>query len=159
MDKVLKVKTIAEEFAKKLNLEIIDVEWVKEYDQYVMRIIADKDGGIDIDDLTNLNEMISNKLDELDFIDQEYNLEVSSPGIERPLKNDNDILKNLKEYIHVDLIDDLIINKTNYGKEIEGYLEDYKDNIVYLKANFKGRIKLLEINKEKTKLIRLAIKF
>ena len=90
---IAKVKKIALEKATALNLELIDVEWVNEFGTFILRITADTEVGLTIDESAALNEAISEALDEFDFIEEEYMLEVSSPGIERELKTEEDIQK------------------------------------------------------------------
>lgn len=164
MNYVDKVKTLAEEKSSKLGLTIESVEWVFENGVYILRIIADKDNGLDIDDATALNEAMSDALDKENFIEEEYMLEVSSPGIERELKNDNDIKKNIGEYVHIDFINKFGITKDSYLTEIEGFIDsvlerDEKIAILVLRINIKGRVKKIEIEKENIKFIRKAIKF
>lgn len=164
MNYVDKVKTLAEEKASKLGLTIESVEWVFENGVYILRIIADKDNGLDIDDATALNESMSDALDKENFIEEEYMLEVSSPGIERELKNDNDIKKNIGEYVHIDFINKFGITKDSYLTEIEGFIDsvlerDEKIAALVLRINIKGRVKKIEIEKENIKFIRKAIKF
>ncbi len=156
---VTKVTKIANEKAKLLNLSIEEVEWVNESNTYIMRIIADSKEGLDIDQATDLNTLISDELDKHDFIEEEYMLEVSSPGIERKLKNEEDYLNNINEYIHIDFLNDFEISKTNLVKEVEGTLKAYADECFDVEINIKGRIKTLKIEKNKIKLIRKAIKF
>ena len=70
--------------------ELVDVEYVKEKKQYYLRIYVDRrPGGIDIEEIANLSELVSEKLDELDPdpFPEPYILELSSPGLERPIKN------------------------------------------------------------------------
>ncbi|ABB15696.1 MULTISPECIES: ribosome maturation factor RimP [Carboxydothermus] len=81
-----KVWPLAERVGGELNLEVVDVEFVKEAGRYFLRIYIDKDEGVDLDDCQNFSERIGVILDEEDPIPQSYYLEVSSPGIERPLK-------------------------------------------------------------------------
>ena len=164
MNYVDKVKVLAEAEAKKLGLTIESIEWVFENEVYILRIIADKDDGLDINDATSLNEAMSEVLDREDFIDEEYMLEVSSPGIERELKNDNDIKKNIGEYVHIDFCNKFGITKDSFINEIEGYIDsveekDNKISLIVLKINIKGRVKRIEIEKENIKFIRKAIKF
>ena len=164
MNYVDKVKTLAEEKASKLGLTIESVEWVFENGVYILRIIADKDNGLDIDDATALNEAMSDALDKENFIEEEYMLEVSSPGIERELKNDNDIKKSIGEYVHIDFINKFGITKDSYLAEIEGFIDsvlerDEKIATLVLRINIKGRVKKIEIEKENIKFIRKAIKF
>ena len=159
MDYVKRVSEIANKFASELGLRIESVEWVMEFNTRIMRVIADSDNGLDIDDATKLNELISNQLDLEDFIEEEYMLEVSSPGAERELKTDEDLKRFLKSYIHIDFKDTFSLEKGNSVKSIEGYLEDFNNDTIAVKINLRGRIKLVLVEKSKILLVRLAIKF
>ena len=145
---------IANNCAKELNLEIIEVEYVKEFGSMVLRIIADSEGGLDINQATALNEAIGEVLDKEDFIDEEYSLEVSSPGLERELKNEADYIKYIGSYICI-YTKEKVLNKN----EVYGDLLDYSDGTFKLKVNLKGRMKEIEINKEIIEKVRLAVKF
>lgn len=86
-----KVPSLIEELAKpivdELNLELVDIEFVKEGRNWFLRVYVDTpEGGIDIDQCAQVSERLSLLLDEKDPITQNYYLEVSSPGAERPLK-------------------------------------------------------------------------
>ena len=160
MNKIInQIKERAIEIANELELEIIDVEWVNEFGTNILRIIADSKDSLNIDQATALNEAISLELDKLDLIEDEYMLEVSSPGIERELKTDEDINNNIDGYVHVDFNTHFPITAKTKVLEIEGYLRGYSNNILEIEYNNKGQIKKLQINKEEIKLIRQAIKF
>lgn len=75
------------------GLELVDVEYVRERDWF-LRVFIDKEGGIDIDDCSAVSNALAKKLDEEDFIREKYYLEVSSPGIDRPLKKDKDLVSH-----------------------------------------------------------------
>ena len=72
------------------NLELFDLEFVKEGPNWYLRIYIDKEGGVTIDDCEAVSRAAEKLLDEKDPIDHAYILEVSSPGIDRPLKRDQD---------------------------------------------------------------------
>ena len=72
------------------GLELVDVEYVKEGAHWYLRLYIDKEGGVDLDDCTHVSHSVSEVLDQKDPITQAYMLEVSSPGLERPLKKDED---------------------------------------------------------------------
>jgi ribosome maturation factor RimP len=74
-------------------LELVDVEYVKEGSQRYLRLYIDKEGGVDFDDCEAVSRYVGKKLDELDPIPEAYFLEVSSPGIERPLKREADFVR------------------------------------------------------------------
>ena len=82
------VKKIAEPLAEELGYFLWDVEYVKEGADMYLRITIDSEEGITIDDCEKMHRAIDPLLDEADPIEDAYHLEVSSPGIERDLKND-----------------------------------------------------------------------
>lgn len=93
------VAPIAESF----GLEVIEVLYEKKYDGMNLTIVIDKDGGVDINDCEKLHRAIDAPLDELDPIDCAYILNVSSPGLDRPLKTERDYKRNLNKKISVKL--------------------------------------------------------
>ena len=82
------VRTIAEPLAEELGYVLWDVEYVKVGADMYLRITIDSEEGITIDDCEKMHRAIDPLLDEADPIDEAYHLEVSSPGIERELKED-----------------------------------------------------------------------
>lgn len=84
------VMGLTEPIVSSLNLELVDVEYIKEGSAWFLRIFIDKPGGITHDDCQAVSERLGKLLDEKDPILQSYVLEVSSPGIERPLKKRED---------------------------------------------------------------------
>lgn len=135
----------------KLNFELVDIEYKKEGKDWYLRVYIDKDGGITIDDCQMLSEILSEKLDEKDPINHSYILEVSSPGLDRPLKKDKDFEKFKGRKINIKLFEAL-----NGRKEFTGTLKDFDGiNIVILDANNN----LITIPKEKTSSVRLEIEF
>ena len=93
------VAPIAESF----GLEVIEVLYEKKYDGMNLTIVIDKDGGVDINDCEKLHRAIDAPLDELDPIDCAYILNVSSPGLDRPLKTERDFKRNLNKKISIKL--------------------------------------------------------
>ena len=71
------------------RFELVDVEYVKEAGNWYLRVYIDKEGGITVDDCELISRAFSDLLDEADFIEDSYILEVSSPGLGRPLKKEN----------------------------------------------------------------------
>lgn len=105
-----KVKHLVEPQVSELGLELVDIEYVKEGSYWYLRVYIDKDGGVDIDDCADVSHKVSEVLDRENPIPQAYMLEVSSPGIERPLNKKEDYTKYQGELV------------TIYSKEpIEGY--------------------------------------
>ena len=81
-------------------LELVDVEYVKERDWY-LRVFLDKQGGIEIEDCQWVSERLEEQLDRLDPIKESYILEVSSPGLDRPLKKEKDFLRHIGDKIEI----------------------------------------------------------
>jgi len=98
---VNKVRQMIEPIIAELKLELVDVEYLKEGAHWYLRIYIDKDGGVDIDDCATVSQKVSAILDKEDPIPQAYMLEVSSPGIERPLKSEKDYQKYQGELVSV----------------------------------------------------------
>ncbi|MGL4790862.1 MAG: ribosome maturation factor RimP, partial [Anaerotignaceae bacterium] len=85
------------------NFELVDVEFIKEGQNWYLRIYVDKDGGISIDDCELVSKAFEKIVDEKDPIEQAYILEVSSPGIDRPLKKEADFVKFKGELVDIKL--------------------------------------------------------
>ena len=110
------VAPIAEGF----GLEVIEVLYEKKYDGMNLTVVIDKEGGVTIDDCEKLHRAIDGPLDELDPIDVAYILNVSSPGIDRPLTLERDYKRNLNKKISVKLYKPLD-GKKNYDGVLIGY--------------------------------------
>ena len=150
----LKSEKLAKKCAQDLNLEIVEVEYVKEHGIKILRIIADSSEGLTVDEATALNEKISEALDKEDYIHEEYYLEVSSPGLERELKKESDITGAIGEYICIRTYE-----KVENMKEIYGDLVSYDGEKFVLDCVIKGRNKKIEIEKNKVSKVRMAVKF
>lgn len=149
-----KIEDIANKCAQQLNMEIISVEYVKEFGMNILRIIATKDPEFTIDDSTDLNKLISDELDKVDLINEEYYLEVSSEGIEKELRTDSDISNAVGEYICI-----RVYEKIEGKKELYGDLEKFENNNLFVNLDIKGQKKQVVIDKNKISKVRLAVKF
>lgn len=81
-------------------IELVDVEFVQERDWY-LRVYIDKSGGVTLDDCAELSRKLDLLLDQEDFIQRAYLMEVSSPGLDRPLKNDSDFTRYAGQTVDV----------------------------------------------------------
>lgn len=142
---------LAQPIAEKNAFELVDVEFIKEGTNWYLRVYIDKVGGIMIDDCQIVSQELSGKLDEVDPIEQSYFLEVSSPGLERPLKKDKDFEKFKGELVEVKLFKP-IENK----KVFEGELVGLVDNKIIINIGNSGTI---EFEREKVAIVRRVIKF
>lgn len=153
------VETVTElvtPYLDKRNFYLVDLEFVKEGENWFLRVFIDKEEGIDIDECVEVSEFLSEKLDQLDPdpIPQAYFLEVSSPGAERPLKREEDIKNAVGEYIHVSLYQGI-----EKEKQWEGFLQEVSDDTLTMKVKIKTREKVLRIPRSNIAKIRLAIQF
>ena len=111
---------------KENNFELVDVEYVREAGNWYLRVYVDKEGGITVDDCEIVSRALSDKLDEKDFIDEAYILEVSSPGLGRPLKKDKDFERSIGKEIEIKLY-----RAIDRQKDFSGILKAYdRDNII-----------------------------
>ncbi|WKZ33876.1 MAG: ribosome maturation factor RimP [Thermodesulfobacteriota bacterium] len=85
-----RIRELAGPVAEGFGLELVDVAYASEYGRRVLRIYIDKPGGITVEDCERVSRELSAILDVEDPIPQSYNLEVSSPGLDRPLKTEAD---------------------------------------------------------------------
>lgn len=85
------------------GFELVDIDYEKEVSDFYLRVYIDKPGGITIDDCELVSRALSDRLDEADFIKDAYILEVSSPGLTRPLKKDKDFDRNIGKLIDLRL--------------------------------------------------------
>lgn len=125
---VEKVQKLVEPIINNLKLELWDIEFVKEGSEYFLRIYIDTPNGVDINDCEKVSKAIDKPLDELDPIDSPYNLEVSSPGVERKLTK----AEHFKKFIGSEVKTKLIRPDENKIKEYIGNLKDFSDETVTL---------------------------
>lgn len=124
---VTAVWELAQPIAESLSLRLWDVQFLKEGAIWYLRIIIDKDGGVNIDDCVDMHHAIDGPLDELDPIEQAYNLQVSSAGIERKLVRD----EHFEQFLGADI--KLRLQKAEDGvKEFAGVLKAYDKGVLTL---------------------------
>ena len=133
------------------NFELVDVEYVKEAGTWYLRAYIDKEGGIAVDDCEVISRKLSDWLDKEDFIDDSYILEVSSPGLGRPLKKEKDYVRSMGREVEVRLY-----KAIDRQKEFTGTLSAYDDKTVTLTME-DGSEAVFE--KADIALIRLALDF
>lgn len=147
----LKTEELVMPIIEENNFELVDVEYVKEGGSFFLRVYIDKEGGITVDDCEIVSRQLSDLLDEKDFIPGAYILEVSSPGLDRPLKKEKDFARSLQKEVDVKLYKPL-----NKEKEYRGILIDYDEEKVVLELEEEETI---EIQRDIIALIRLAFDF
>lgn len=109
------------------GFELVDIEYVKEGGTWYLRSYIDKEGGITVDDCEVVSRAFNEKLDAEDFIEDAYIMEVSSPGLGRPLKKEKDFRRSIGKDIEI-----RTYRAVNRQKEFYGVLKSYDDDSVTL---------------------------
>ena len=133
------------------QFELVDVEYVKEGGSYYLRIYIDKEGGITVNDCEDISRPFSDILDREDYIEGSYILEVSSPGLGRPLKKEKDFKRSLGEEVEIRLF-----RQVEHQKEWIGLLTAYDQQTVTIEIE-DGREMTFE--RSNLALIRMAFFF
>ena len=132
------------------QFELVDVEWVKEAGTWYLRAYVDKEGGISVDDCEIVSRRLSDWLDKEDFITESYILEVSSPGLGRPLKKEKDFARSLGKDVDVKLY-----RARDKRKDFTGVLKAYDEQTVTIEEEGEE----LVFERGEIALIRLAFDF
>lgn len=142
------VREIILKACDELELELYDVEYKKEHNTWILRVMVDTVEGVTIEECVELNRLLCERIDD-DLIKNEYNLEVSSPGVERKLRNIEEVKNSIGKYVYIKTFE-----KVNDQKEFYGDLVSVEDNTITIKENNE-----IEIPYDKIATIRWAIKF
>lgn len=146
-----KIKIIAEPILRSLELELVDVEFAGSLNKGALRLFIDKKGGVTLDDCEKVSRYVGHALDLEDPISHHYTLEVSSPGLDRPLKRREDFLRSLGKKIKI---------KTSYliegQKVFVGRLSEFKEDQAVLELE-KGRA--LQVPFDQIAQARLEVEF
>ncbi len=109
--------------------ELVDVEYLSERGNWVLRLYVDKEGGITIEDCASLSREIGPLIDVKDLIRHKYVLEVSSPGLNRPLKKEADFVRVMGKKIKVKMT-----APVNGRRNFSGYLKDIREHRLYMEV-------------------------
>ena len=135
---------------ERFGVEVYDVEYVKEGSDWYLRAYIDKPDGVNIIDCGNVSRALSEELDQADFIEDAYILEVSSPGLGRTLKKEKHFMKSMGQEVEI-----RTYKAIDKCKEFVGILKNYQN----------GDITILMEDEEKTftkaevALVRLTFDF
>ena len=121
-----RVRAVADSILISEGMELVEVEYRREPVGWVLRLTIDKKGGVTLDDCTRISQEMGRSLDIEDLISNPYHLEISSPGLDRPLKNERDFIRFSERHIRVKTIDPIGKQKSFKGKLrkcLEGRIE------------------------------------
>jgi len=130
-----KVYEFLEPIIQERQLELVDMEYVKAGRDFVLRLFIDKDGGVTLDDCAEVSHELSAILDVEDFIANNYTLEVSSPGLDRPLKKESDYERYAGRLIKVRTFEPFLDNSGNKRKTFLGTLTGLTDGAICMTLN------------------------
>jgi ribosome maturation factor RimP len=129
-----RVRAVAEPVISDEGMELVDVEYRRESKGWVLRLYLDKEGGVTLDDCTRISQEVGRSLDVEDIIQGPYTLEVSSPGLTRPLKTEKDFMKYRHSLIKVRTLDPVADRQQFKGRLLavsEGRLEMEVEGRIY----------------------------
>jgi len=141
------IQDSAEEILNPLGFDLVEFKYMQSNDNIILRFLADRtEGGISLDECSDLNKRIGQLLDERNILSNRYTLEVSSPGLDRSLTSPKDFKRNLDKNMH------LFLNSQHSGKvELEGKLIRLNDEglVIVDKNNKEETVMFSEINRAK----------
>lgn len=121
-----RVKELTSNYLESKGIELVDIIYRREQSGMVLRLLVDTPTGIVMDQCEQLNNYLSELLDKEDVIEGHYVLEVSSPGLDRPMKNDRDFERNIGKRIETTTYQPVDGRKTHEGT----FVGMDKENIV-----------------------------
>jgi len=125
-----KVEQLLKRPVEELGFELCDVEFIKEYGDWVLTLYIDKEGGVNIDDCERVSRAVDPLLDEADPVEQAYMLSVSSLGLDRPLKKDADFTRSIGKRIEIKLF-----APKNGKKEFTGELVSFNETSIVIRLD------------------------
>lgn len=123
------VKSVILPVIEDLGLELVDIEYRREGKGWVLRIFIDKEGGITVDDCTGVSHQVGDLIDIDDLIPNAYCLEVSSPGLDRPLKKEQDFIKYKERQIQLNTFAPI-----DTRRNFKGTIKDFREGVLFLDA-------------------------
>lgn len=125
-DILVRVRRMAEPILEADGMELVDIEYRRERGGRVLRLIIDQEGGVTLDDCTSISHEINRNLDVEDMFPGPYTLEVSSPGLNRPLKKESDFHRFINRLVKVKTASPVNESKTFRGRLLacrDGFVE------------------------------------
>lgn len=126
---IVKIENIVLPVLKEMELELVDVEYLQEGGYWYVRIYIEKlDGDVSLDDCAKVSMTVEDDIDKL--IDKKFFLEISSPGVERPLKKEKDFVRFIGSKVKVSLK-----HKIDEKKNFEGILSKFENDTLFLSVD------------------------
>ena len=152
MTNIDEIRKELDQFCKEKGYKLYSVSYGKEKDDYILHV--EIDNHLDLNGISEVSRLISEFMDEKDYIDDAYLLDVYTVGLERVLEGYDEILNAKGQYVFVKMK-----KETNGIKKIEGTLTDVSEETIEISYMQKNISKKLSVELSNIKLIRLAVKF
>jgi ribosome maturation factor RimP len=124
-----KLTQIIEPIVDEMKFELVDVEYLSEHGRWVLRIYLDKEGGITLDECARVSREVGDLIDVKDIVEHKYVLEVSSPGLNRPLKREKDFQRAVGKKIKIKMV-----IPVEGRRHFAGYLRKFQEGTLYLEV-------------------------
>ncbi len=124
------VTELVEPILEDMGIELVDIEYVHHQGRWVLRLFIDKQGGVTVDDCAHVSGELGDLIDVKSFIDHSYVLEVSSPGVDRPIKREKDMVVSVGKKIKVKMAVPL-----KGRRHFTGFLRDFREGVLYLEVD------------------------
>lgn len=121
------ITDLVEPILDEMGFELVDALYLSKHGRWVLRIYIDRDGGVTINDCARVSGEMSDLLDVKEIIEHEYVLEVSSPGLNRPLKKERDFIRTIGKKIKVRMA-----VPVNGQRNFTGYLSNFQNRTLYV---------------------------
>jgi ribosome maturation factor RimP len=125
-----RVADLLEPILDEMGFELVDVEYLSNYGKWVLRLYIDKEAGVTIDDCVRVSREIGDIIDVKGVVTHEYTLEVSSPGIDRPLRKEKDFVGAVGKKVKVRMITPM-----HGRRNFTGYLKDFGNGTIYIEMD------------------------
>lgn len=146
-----KVENLIKNKIEEIGYNLYDVQYVKEGQNYFLRVfIEKKNGSIDLNDCEKVNNEINDILDSADYIKEQYFLEVSSTGLEKVLRKDEHLKRNIGETVRVNFFKTIEVDKKKI-KEIQGTLDSFDNDRIFIKLD---NDELIELDRKNISLLK-----
>ena len=124
---VHEVSSVAEPLLDSCGMEMVDAEFLSEKGRWILRVFIDREGGVTLDDCAGVSRELGDLIEAKNIIDYPYVLEVSSAGLNRPLKKERDFIRSIDKMVKVTMSQ--AINNT---RNFTGRLADVREGIIRL---------------------------
>jgi ribosome maturation factor RimP len=126
---IKQVADLVEPILGEMGFELVDVEYLSKHGRWVLVLYVDKEGGVTIDDCARLSREIGDLIDVKDAIKHEYVLEISSPGLNRPLKKERDFVWATGKRVKVRMVEPV-----NGRRNFTGYLKNFEGGTLFVET-------------------------